>query len=280
MKVNLGGIVHLSTVDWPGRASMVVFFRGCPLRCPHCHNRELLRGETFVEYSSVAGQVKRTKGLACTSGSGQATLEEAFSSAAARPFVGALVLSGGEPLMQPEPAAALMRLAKGIGLDVGLETCGYYHEHLHRIIDENLVDKVFLDVKAPLQEDKYKAAAGRKGVAPRVLESLRYCMRSGIPFEVRTTVFLETSSSDLQEIARLLSNLTAEFPGNSLEAMVLQQGRPYKREFEPVSWEHLQALAEAIGGLINAKVRDAPKVKMNEMENSDNLRLKDMEAKG
>jgi pyruvate formate lyase activating enzyme len=279
MKVNLGGIVHLSTVDWPGRASMVVFLRGCPLRCPHCHNRELQLGETFVEYSLVAGEVKRTKGLACTSGSGQATLEEAFSAAAAKPFIGALVLSGGEPLMQPKPAAALMRLAKGMRLDVGLETCGYYHEHLQKIIEENLVDKVFLDVKAPLQEQKYEAAAGRKGAAPRILESLRSCMRSGIPTEVRTTVFLETTPSDVQEIARLLSKLTAEFPENRLEAMVLQQGRPFRREFEPVSWEHLQTLAESIGGLVNAKVRDAPKVKMNEMENSDNLRPKDMEVK-
>jgi pyruvate formate lyase activating enzyme len=270
MKVNLGGIVHLSTVDWPGRASMVVFLRGCPLRCPHCHNRELQTGENIVECSSVAAEIKRTKGLRLTSGSGQATLEEAFLAAAAKPFVAALVLSGGEPLMQPRPAIAMMRLAKGLALEVGLETCGYHPENLHRILDEKMVDRVFLDVKAPLQERKYEAAAGRKGAAPRILESLRSCMSSGTPFEVRTTVFPETDSSDVHEIAQLLSSLKAEFSKSGLDAMVLQQGRPYGREFEPVSWEQLRMLAESIEGLVNVKVGDVPRVKIIEAEGSDN----------
>ncbi len=51
LKVNFGGIVPLSTVDWLGRAALVVFLRGCPLRCPHCHNQKLQTGESIVASS-------------------------------------------------------------------------------------------------------------------------------------------------------------------------------------------------------------------------------------
>ena len=35
------GLERLSLCDWPGRMSAVLFFGGCNLRCPTCHNAEL-----------------------------------------------------------------------------------------------------------------------------------------------------------------------------------------------------------------------------------------------
>lgn len=267
MQVNLGGIVHLSTVDWPGRASMVIFLRGCPLRCPHCQNRELQTGESFVEFSQIAGEIKEMRGA--EHAADQLTLDEAFSMTKVKPFVGALVLSGGEPLMQPQPVAALARLAKGLGLEVGLETCGYYCDQFKEILEKNLANRIFLDIKAPLSEPKYEAATGRKGTASRVLESLNICMRSGVPFEARTTIFPEMPSSYVQEIAKMLSDLEAEFPKNRLEALVLQQGRPRDREFEPVSWESLKSMAKSIENLIKTEVKAAPRVKVDKVDNSE-----------
>jgi len=113
MKVNLGGIVPLSTVDWQGKASMVVFLRGCPLRCPHCHNRELQTGKSLVEFHSLASRivagVKGETGARNSSGFTlqQLDLDESSQRASSRPFVEALVLSGGEPLLQPEASARL-----------------------------------------------------------------------------------------------------------------------------------------------------------------------------
>ncbi len=267
MKVNLGGIVHLSTVDWPGRASMVVFMRGCPLRCPHCQNRDLQAGENFIEFSKIAGEINGLKGI--DHAADQLTLEEAFSVAKAKPFVSALVLSGGEPLMQPRLVAALARLAKGLGLDVGLETCGYYHEQLQDVLEKNLIDRIFLDIKAPLTEPEYEAATGRQGAASRALESLRICMRSGVPFETRTTVFPETQPSDVQEITELLSGLKVEIPENRLETFALQQGRPRDNEFEPVSWDELKSMAKSVENLMNIEIRAAPKAKMEKVDDSE-----------
>jgi pyruvate formate lyase activating enzyme len=223
MKVNLGGIVPLSTVDWPGRAAMVIFLRGCPLRCPYCHNHELQEGESLVEFSQIANEIKKTK--SSCSASDQTTLEEAFSIAMTKPFASSIIISGGEPLMQSEQTKAIARLAKGLGLEVGIETSGYYPNQLSELLKKRLVDKVFLDIKAPLEDADYEIATGRKGVTARVLESLRICMKSGIPLSVRNTIFSEMPFlSGGSKIAKILSDLRAEFPENQLEVKVLQRG--------------------------------------------------------
>lgn len=269
MKVNLGGVVSLSTVDWMGSATTVVFFRGCPLRCPHCQNRELQAGENLVELHEVMSQiVSQVKGemkytSAFFENRGQIDLCEACDRVTAKPFVNALVLSGGEPLMQPNQAAAIFRVAMDLGLCTGLETSGCYPDRLSKIVRENLVDKVFLDVKATLCEQEYTKATGVSGIAPLVQESLRNCMASGVDLEVRTTVFPEMpSDSEVIGIARTLDELKSKNPGNRLDRMVLQQGLPRNREFEPVSLDRLKLIAESLEDLIEVQIRPIPKGKM------------------
>jgi pyruvate formate lyase activating enzyme len=262
--------VSLSTVDWMGSATTVVFFRGCPLRCPHCQNRELQEGEKQVELHEVMSQiVSQVKGeMRNTStffdNSGQIDLSEACNRVTAKPFVNALVLSGGEPLMQPKQAAAIFRVAKDLGLKTGLETSGCYPDRLSEILRENLVDKVFLDVKAALHGHKYTKATGVRGMASLVHESLRTCFAYGVNLEIRTTVFPEMpSDSEVVEIAEELRLLRSEHPENRLEGMVLQQGLPRIKEFEPVSLDRLKLMAESLEDLIDVQIRPIPKGKMD-----------------
>lgn len=271
MKVNLGGVVSLSTVDWMGSATTVVFLRGCPLRCPHCQNRELQEGENPVELHEVMSQiVSQVKGeMKNTStffdNSEQIDLDEACDRVTAKPFVKALVLSGGEPLMQPKPAAAMFRVARDLGLNTGLETSGCYPDQLSKILQMNLVDKVFLDIKADLCENEYTKATGVRGISPLVQESLRTCIASGVNLEIRITVFPEMpSDSEVVGIASILSKLKSKNPENRLERMVLQQGLPRNREFEPVSLDRLRHMAESLEDLIDVQIRPIPKVEINE----------------
>jgi pyruvate formate lyase activating enzyme len=184
--------------------------------------------------------------------------------------VNAFVLSGGEPLMQPKQAAAMFRVARDLGLKTGLETSGCYPDQLSKILRENLVDKVFLDVKADFREHEYTKATGMKGIAPLVRESLRTCIVSGVNLEVRTTVFPEMpSDAEVVGIARTLNELKSENPGNRLDLMVLQQGLPRKKEFEPVSLDRLGLMAESLGNLIDVQIRPIPKGKTDGIEDPD-----------
>jgi pyruvate formate lyase activating enzyme len=268
MMVNLGGIVPLSTIDWIGRAAIVIFLRGCPLRCPHCHNKELQEGNSPVDISLLQKEMEKSLAMECSSD--QITLDEAIRRATVKPFVSALVLSGGEPLMQPQQSAALLKLAKKYHLKTGLETSGYYPERLRDLLDAKLVDKIFLDLKDALLEQDYARATGRSGAAGQVLQSLRICMESGIPLDVRTTIFPEMpATSSVIDIAKMLSELGKEYPEHGLEFLILQQGRPCEGEsdFEPVSLDELKGVAMMIEEMVAVKVRAAPRRELERAEN-------------
>lgn len=292
MKVNFGGIIPLSTVDWPGRAAMVVFLRGCPLHCPHCHNSLLQTGECLVALHDIASRiVSEVKGFrghsrvradaaisaysgrppfvapARSSPTRQIQLDEASQRVSGKPFVDALVLSGGEPLLQPEASRRLFRLAKSLNLSTGLETSGCFPDHLDAILATGLVDRVFLDIKADLQEPDYEMAVGRENIGTLVRQSLEVVLKSAVALEVRSTVFPEMpSSSQLERIAGTLLQLKAVYPNNCLERMTLQQGQPRDGEapFEPVSVDVMQEMAEgcraASHGQLEVRVHAAPKI--------------------
>ena len=233
MEMNLGGIVPLSTLDWTGISAAVIFMRGCPLRCPHCHNAHLQSGETPEDIEKIKKKIDE-----------------------AGPFISGVILSGGEPLVQLAASRAMARHAKVLGLLVGVETCGYFPHRLAGFIEEGLVDMVFLDVKEALKDPEYERATGRKGVAPRVAESLRLCLEAKVPLEVRTTVFPNMPSIDgLLEIAEHLREL-------GIGSITLQQGLASEGEkpFDPVPIKLLtiaaQTMKERRG--IDATVKKGP----------------------
>lgn len=295
MLVNFGGIVPLSTIDWLGRAAMVVFLRGCPLRCPHCHNQKLQTGESLVALHSIASRIVsevkgfpgargtriRVDALNCASSPLtahsalplQIELDEASQRASSKPFVDAFVLSGGEPLLQLEACIRLFRLAKSLHLATGLETSGCFPERLETLLAKGLVDKVFLDLKTALFEPDYEKATGRGDIAARVQESLEICLKLSVALDARSTIFPEMpSSSQLVKIACTLCRHKALYPDSRLESMTLQQGLPRDGEarFEPVSIEALQEMAKACeiecgtdstdGAKLNVRIRAAPRI--------------------
>ena len=42
MKIH--GLQKMTLLDFPGRVACTVFLGGCDLRCPFCHNAELIDG--------------------------------------------------------------------------------------------------------------------------------------------------------------------------------------------------------------------------------------------
>jgi len=152
----------MSTTDFPGVLSAVLFLQGCPWRCSYCHNPHLLSADTHprIAWESALEFLRRRAGL-----------------------LDAVVFSGGEPTLQDGLPAA-MREVKAMGFLIGLHTAGAYPGKLAAVLP--LVDWVGLDVKAPF--DRYEAVNGAPGSGASALASLRLVVASGVEHECRTTV--------------------------------------------------------------------------------------------
>jgi pyruvate formate lyase activating enzyme len=198
-------VIPLSMVDWTGHAVMVVFLMGCPMRCPYCHNHQLLNaGQLSSEPANLAeieSEIKTTS-----------------------PFISAVVFSGGECFQQFDALLHLAEFTHKYGLLVGVQTNGYYTNQIQRMIDAHLVDLICMDVKAPLTRDAYLRISG-VDAANRVSESLGLyglCRENKIDFEARTTVFPDFIGSP-QEI-RSIAESIREIAGDV--RYIIQQGLP------------------------------------------------------
>ncbi len=175
-RLRVGGITDMSTVDWYGNVSLIVFCAGCNYRCPYCQNSGLIPLDSGSEISLDL-------------------LRDRFE--ANRVINDAVVFTGGEPALQPDAIIEAARLAKSRGLKVMLDTNGSVKENIERILRSGTVDRVALDVKAPLNLVDYGRVTGRPDLGEASIEAVEYCLNLsrelGIEMEVRTTVALGVS---------------------------------------------------------------------------------------
>ena len=181
--MRISGLQKLSMVDYPGKLAATVFTGGCDLRCPFCHNAPLVV------------RVAETPHL---------SQEEILSFLdSRRGLLDGVVLSGGEPLLQPD-AAEFLRAVRSMGFAVKLDTNGCHPEALADILRQGLADYVAMDIKNC--REKYAGSVGVPDfdLAP-VEESIQLLCRSGVEFEFRTTVVREFhTAADITAIGRWL----------------------------------------------------------------------------
>ena len=118
-----------SFIDFPGIISAVLFFPGCNLRCPWCHNRELVLGNYREEDTS--------------------SIEEAVVHIEKRQnVIRGVVLSGGEPTLFGD-LGLLIKHIKTLGLKVKIDTNGLLPGVLKRLFDsqESCPDYIAMDLK-------------------------------------------------------------------------------------------------------------------------------------
>ena len=165
-----------SFIDYPGRISAVIFFPGCNLRCPWCHNRELV---LFPELKEDAGYI---------------TLEKALAHIEKRKkLLGGVVLSGGEPSLFPGIGELIERI-KSLGLAVKIDTNGLLPGVLKTLFGagQTRPDYVAMDLKTSprryvdLLPENSRAAADPGEAVTRSAALIR---ASGIPHEFRSLEF-------------------------------------------------------------------------------------------
>ena len=180
-----------SLVDYPGRVSSVLFFSGCNLRCPWCHNPELVRG----------GAKNPAESTLTDQGSAPLTLigvEDALAHLRKRfSVLGGVVLSGGEPCLQeelPDIIAEIKKIAlssKSAALPVKLDTNGMFPAMLEKLFSraETRPDYIALDLKiAPERYGELTANNGenQRELGEKLIQSAALIRQSGIEHEYRT----------------------------------------------------------------------------------------------
>ena len=191
-----------SFIDFPARISSVFFFSGCNLRCPWCHNRELITGEA----------------------QDLADIEEGFAHLQKRRSVlGGVVLSGGEPCLCGELPLIISKIKK-IPLPVKLDTNGMFPAMLEKIFraKETSPDYIALDLK--IAPARYAELALKEGSGDNLIHSAALIRESGIVHEYRTIALPGgyISAEDIEALAPLADNAPWYFRpfagGNCLES--------------------------------------------------------------
>ena len=183
------GIQKLTLLDYPEHIACTVFLGGCNLRCPFCHNADLVVGKVEEAFSKddVFAYLKKRVGV-----------------------LDGVCVTGGEPLIYEDTLEFLAEL-KALGYLVKLDTNGFFPDRLERAIGSGNVDYVAMDIKS--SPEGYASATGIENPdIGAVKRSVALLESSGIDHEFRTTVVRELhGETEMREIGRWLEGTKKYF---------------------------------------------------------------------
>ena len=234
-------IKRFSLHDGPGIRT-TVFLKGCGLRCWWCHNPEsqrpgpelLLRPELCIgcgacaeacPEGAISSETLNTDRARCTTcgtcleacyAEGRAIVGRMMSVDEVMAEVlrdvafydesgGGVTLSGGEPLLQADFAADLLRACKAHGLHTAVDTCGHVpattFDRIRGDVDLFLYDLKLMD---DTRHRQFTGATNRL-----ILENLRQLATNGQRIVVRVPVIpgITDDSANLDAIAAFIQTL-------------------------------------------------------------------------
>jgi pyruvate formate lyase activating enzyme len=127
-----------------------------------------------------------------------------------RKFLDGVVVSGGEPTLQPD-LPDLCRRVKAFGFPVKLDTNGSRPRVLQHLIEDNLVDYIAMDLKT--DPVLYRSFIKPDCRPDPIVDSIELIMKSGIDYEFRTTCVKPIVT------ARTIENILLLIPGARLYAL-------------------------------------------------------------
>jgi len=167
--MEIKGFIDISLVDWDGKVSSVTFLPGCNMRCPFCYNTALVlhpQKMPTVSIEEVEDYLKRN-----------------------RNWIDGVVITGGEPTIHQD-LLNLCQEVKKLGFKVKVDTNGTHPSMIRELIHKRLVDYVAMDIKAPLNQEKYSKACGTnaKNLLEKIEETIDILLGDDVEYEFRTTV--------------------------------------------------------------------------------------------
>ena len=226
--MRIAGFVKTTLQDWEGKNACIIFLSGCNFRCPYCNRPDLIdESKEDLDLSLILRYIKEN-----------------------RDFLEAVVISGGEPTLNQDLYKLITDLKK-LKMKIKLDTNGYFPEILDDLIGAKLVDKVCINIMAPIDPASYSKAAGVEVDVERIKRSLGILENSGIPYEIRTVIV--PSLIGHESFLKMLGDL------DGAKSMIIQQFDPRvtfdpKMNIVPYPKPALVKMAETAKGFID-KVR-------------------------
>lgn len=215
MSFYIGGLQKTSFLDYPGKIACIVFTNMCNFRCGYCHNPELLtKIEPVLTVPAFFEFLNSRRGK-----------------------LDGVVVTGGEPTVQNGLLDFIKEIKNG-GFCVKLDTNGTNPEILSELLEENLLDYIAMDVKAPLE--KYSQITNVKCDISKIKKSIDLIMNSGIEYEFRTTVVKsQLSFDDFKKIGLLIHGAKRYYlqkfvPSKILDECLMGESTYSDEEFETI----------------------------------------------
>ena len=175
-------INKLSLLDYPEKVSCIIFTPSCNFCCPYCHNwKTLIEGDLpYIPFEDILSFLKKRIGI-----------------------LDGAVISGGEPTLMSDLPDKIRKIRE-LGFLVKLDTNGSNPEMLQKLINENLVNYVAMDIKHDL--DKYQDIIHNPSIdLSKVQKSIEILKQNKVDYEFRTTLIREHHDVDsIYKIGKLL----------------------------------------------------------------------------
>ena len=220
------GFQRTSLIDYPNNICSTVFLANCNFRCGFCYNKDLvLNSPELKEFSQeeILAELGRRK-----------------------KYIDGVCITGGEPLLNPD-LPEFIRKIRALDFLVKVDTNGSFPKMLDELTGDKLVDYIAMDVKSSLE--KYPKVTGVPVDPQKIRESAKIIMRSGVPYEFRTTVVPTlVEEEDVRKIGEWLAGgkqyyLQQFRPITSLDP-VFSKKVPYSKEtilwFQKVAQEYFE----------------------------------------
>jgi pyruvate formate lyase activating enzyme len=214
MSFCIGGFQKTTLIDFPNKIACIVFTSKCNFKCGYCHNPELFKQESVLTVSALIDFLKTRIGK-----------------------LDGVVITGGEPTLQSDLINVIKQI-KQLNFQVKLDTNGSNPKVLKELLQQNLLDYIAMDIKAPFE--KYKNIIQIDFDTDKIKQSIDLIIKSNIDYEFRTTVIKsQLDINDFKQIGQTIKGakkyyLQEFIPSKILDKNLINEKSYTKTEFKQI----------------------------------------------